>query len=179
MAYQSKNRFIERLEEKNIPVTWHFLLMGFMGPGVLPNQLSSDEIVNYALKKEMEGPSNKIIENIAYSDVDDRTIIEKNLRILSSEEDQENKLSDLKKWELLLLEDHFEDLSEDPIKGLTSLTSFWSQFDFPEDCPHEVQSRGNTTSPERYYTQEHYHQLIKKHKQWMEQTEQQLRYYTF
>ncbi|MBA3814259.1 MAG: DUF2247 family protein [Alphaproteobacteria bacterium] len=174
MESQFKSSFIERLQAKNIPVTWTFLLMGLMGPGILPSQLSCDEIVHYVLNKSIEGPSNRFIENIAYSRIDERQLIEYNLRLLSEQENQETKLSDLKKWELLLLEDHFENLSEDPIKGLTDLTSFWSQFDFPTDSPHEIQGRGNNISPKNYYTREYYQELIKKHKQWMEQTEKQL-----
>ncbi len=138
MECLSKSNFIERLENKNIPVTWNFLLIGLMGPGVLQSQLSCTEIANYAIKKRTHGGNSTMIENISYSEGDERQVVEDNLRLLSLEENKKRKLTDLKKWQLLLLEDLLEASSEEPTQGLTALTDFWSQFDFPTDSPHEV-----------------------------------------
>lgn len=174
MKNQLKQSFIKRLKAKNIPVTWDFLLLGFIGPGVLPAQLSADEIVDYALQTIMEGSTNNLVEYIAYSEVGELQFIESKLRILSAQESEKSKADDFKKWELLLLEDLLQNLPEDSITGLTELTSFWSQLDFPSESPHKIQGRNNSLTPEDYYTKENYQQLIKKHIQWMQQTEQRL-----
>jgi hypothetical protein len=175
MLTQSKNNFIERLKKKNIPVTWNFILIGLVGRHSLQRQICLNEVINYALEREVEGPYNKYIENIAFSEENKEYIIENILEIIKNEEDTKKNSNDLKKWELLLLENFLEELEEDPIRGLTNLTSFWSQFDFPHDSPHEVQGCHNNLTPEDYYTQKNYLKIITKHKNWINNTEIALR----
>lgn len=173
MELPIKSDFIKRLRRKNISPTWGFLLLGLHGPGNLPRLLERQEIIDYALEKYLNGCQNELVEKLAFARKDESDLVDNLLFDLKETENTPHQ--NLKIWELLLLEDLLSQLPENPVSALCELTSFWNQFNFPKDSPHQVQGRFNLQTPEEYYTQKNYLFLLDQHKKWLSKTEQELK----
>ncbi len=76
---------------------------------------------------------------------------------------------ELRKWQVVLLEDVLNHIPSDPLYGLLALTEFWQNFGFPPDSPHEVEGKGSTLSASEYYEENNYVRLVGRHKAWIEQ----------
>jgi hypothetical protein len=173
MAFQSKNRFIQRLIDENISITWGFLLLGFDGPGTLTKQISQQDIIDYCLNLHLQGIEDRIVEDIAFASEDEEELIRNKLNDLSKIEN--NSDIDLKTWEYLLLEELIPTLPKDPLRGLLELTDFWSQFNYPKNSPHQIQGRNNTLTPQEFYTRENFNFLLEENKKWLQKTENELK----
>ena len=167
MGSQQKNDYIRRLKEKNCPITWHFLWIGLVGPGHLTPKLDYVSVINHALDLVLAGNQSDDVNRIAYADENEQEIIKESLANLKKKENPAEEQRALKKWQKLLIEDLLKSLPNDAVDGLAELTSFWGQFDFPDDSPHIVQARSNSLTPQEYYTQENYESALKRHREWL------------
>ena len=168
---------------------WTTVLAGWTGLGALspwperwiqfPSLLSPEEVGAYAEERLVtaSGPAEKaLIVDLLSLDLrsEPRPVVLDILKRLSDLDGADPGLQ-LRKWRLMLLENLLQDLPQDPIEGLNTLTEFWQNFGFPLDSPHEVRGRGNSISPYEYYQSENLVRLLKNHWEWVEDERERLR----
>jgi hypothetical protein len=160
---------LKRLNSLGFSITWRLLLIGWNGPAKFGRVVTADDIIAYAtdLIGSPKGSYQPEITELAAAQRNETDVVEACLRRLSGVEGTAPGL-ETRKWRYVLLEQLMEKLPRDPVQGLTELTTFWEQFDFPADSPHLVQGKGNRLSPEQYYTITFLNKIVLKHKAWME-----------
>lgn len=166
-----------RLRASGIPINWSTIRVGWRGPGpFVPRTVSPEGAVSFAVDQlcaEGADYPKCLIElaGLSPSETDD---IGKAIDRLSDMEGADLD-RETRKWQVVLLRDLLEHLPDKPTYALTELTSFWSMFDYPGDGPHTVQGIGNDQSPEQYYTAENRDRVVRRHYEWLEQTEADLK----
>jgi hypothetical protein len=164
-------------------VNWTTVLVGWKGLGVFspwparsadfPPLLSADELAAYAndrLALSSDAAEDDLVVRLLSLDLhtEGRETITEHLARLSDLSGCDPS-HELRKWQVVLLEDLLDHIPSDPLYGLIALTEFWQNFGFPADSPHEVQGKGNTISPDDYYQESNYRRLVSRHKAWIEQ----------
>jgi len=164
-------------------VNWTTVLVGWKGLGVFspwpahsadfPPLLSADELAAYSserLASSSSAAEDDLVARLLSLDLhtESRETITEHLAPLSDLCGCASS-RELRKWQVILLEDLLDHIPSDPLYGLIALTEFWQGFGFPPDSPHEVQGKGNTLSPDDYYQEDNYHKLVSRHKAWVEQ----------
>lgn len=150
---------------------WTTILVGWDGPGRFPPQVTVAELDAYATERLVSG-CEKAEEGLIVKllSLDLRTEASETIRrYLTSLSDWSgrDRTRELRKWQVILLEEALNTIPNDPIDGLTALTDFWNEFDFPPDGPHVVQGRGNTITPVEYYQEENFRGLLSRHRAWI------------
>lgn len=153
---------------------WTTLLVGWKGLGVFspwpdrwiefPPLVSPSEIATYAgkrLETTNDATEQNLISRLLSPDLgaQSREAIKETLKSLSDLEFR-NPTVELRKWRIILLEELLNNMPQDPIYAVMSLTEFWQSFGFPADSPHEVQGRQNNLTPTQYYQNENLSRLI-------------------
>lgn len=167
MDYLQNNKYISKLQADGLQISWNFLWLGLVGPGHLPPQLSLSCIIDYAQDLATRSQEETDLETIAYSAIGEEQQIKDALLRLKLKEDHTAEPQALRCWQKLLLADLLRDLPTDDLQGLADLTSFWAQFDFPDDSPHVIQALSNSLTPQEYYTQENYDAMLRRHHDWV------------
>jgi hypothetical protein len=170
-------------------VNWTTVLVGWKGLGVFspwparsadfPPLLSVDELTAYAnerLASSSDAAEDDLVVRLLSCDLhtESRETITEHLAKLSDLCGCDSS-RELRKWQVVLLEDLLGNIPSDPLYGLIALTEFWQNFGFPPDSPHEVQGKGNTVTPDDYYQESNYQRLVSRHKAWIEQEKTGLR----
>jgi hypothetical protein len=168
MAYlASSNPSIQRLTEKRIPVGWATVLAGLHPLQGRP-WLTSAEVVDLAIEALARGeePSPQLLGLAAANPFDDEEVTEGLHALVGSGPSQPDV--EQRKWRLLEVEDLLATLPGDPLYALLALSDFWVSVGSPPDSPHTVQGVGeNWLSPESYYTDGHYQQVMEDHRRWL------------
>lgn len=73
----------------------------------------------------------------------------------------------LRVWRAALLDCLLQRDLASPVDVLAEMSAFWAGFGYPPDSPHLIQGRGNSISPEAYYTKERAHQALEDHRRWL------------
>jgi len=160
---------------------WTTVLVAWTGLGPLspwpdrwvefPPLISTDDIAAYADERlaSSDPVEQVLIVALVSSDLrsESRETIKELLTPLSGLGGGDPDI-ELRKWRLVLLEEVLVNMPKDALHGLMALTEFWQSFGFPSDSPHDVQGRGNTTSPSEYYQQDNLHRLVARHRAWIE-----------
>ncbi len=143
--------------------------MGWDGPAKVERLVRPEEVIEHAtslLGSDMK-ENDPTIVRLAAAGEDEAEVIDSSLRTLSAKELSSDDF-EVRKWRYVLLEQVLETLPVDPVAGLIALTEFWEQFDFPVDCPHVVQGRGNDLTAQQYFTAPFLDQMARKHANWLE-----------
>lgn len=166
---------LSNFKVNTLKLNWETILIGLEGPGKFPPQITSKEVIDYAvdlISQEDNQPED--VWMLAGLSEKDTSEIKRLVKKLANNE-KSVKEFELDKWKVTLLEKALNEISDKPIYGLIELTEFWEKFDFPVDSPHVIQGLSNNMSPEEYFTKENYDIIIKKHKNWIENKLTQLR----
>lgn len=149
------------------------ILIGYLGIpeyGSLSNSLVNSYAENYFIKNENNdldpNLSNILSELLFIDDFTQRNIVINMLReivkILNID-----TVESVQKWLLVCLNLKLENLSPDPLYGLLELSNFWLDWKQPLNNPHDIQGVDNRLSPEEYYTEANYNQMIAKNRDWL------------
>lgn len=152
-------------------IKWKFninctlLKIGYYGEKNILSQLSKQEIYEYSkeILNEIDEEYDLIVQLIsAYDDYEFSEILNK----LAREENVDYDIQ-LRKWIVYLVNKELTNISKDYFEGLMQLTELWISLGLPVECPHIIQGKNNTISPEEYYTKETYELLLEKNIKWV------------
>lgn len=155
-------------EELKLNITWKLLDIGFMGSTHFRNELSSQEIIDYAIFEMSKNSDNEDEDVINLACENSKNIYKVNdyLKNLASKENTTYEI-EFRKWRLVYVKKQLLKPADDFLSGLLELGDIWVKFDFPQDSPHMFQGRNNIITPEQYYTEENYKILFQKHLNWL------------
>ena len=161
--------YLDAFGSAGIGVNWSTIAIGWDGPGKWPRLLTLEDVQTFAslaLCAPQTANEANLVGIVAASSADIEDVTRKiHSLAIASRADVEHEL---RKWRVILLKEALWKIPRDPIYGLIALTEFWDKFNFPGDSPHIVQGRGDTTSPEDYYTEENYRRLLQRHASWVD-----------
>lgn len=164
---------IKDFESLELIITWRILEIGFRSTEVFANQLSSEDIIDYAIGRMAETEICEVVE-LACESKDNAEDIQKCLSKLAKKECSRNE-DELRKWTLAYVATHLPGESIDHVQGLIELGDIWSALHYPSDSPHIFQGRGNDLTPEEYYTPENYKLLLRIHQDWIRDELEQIK----
>lgn len=158
-----------QLKTSGLPYGWTTILVGWRGVGTYYRLVSSAEVVSYADDQlnTVSDDTFGIVFELSQSNSNDFDIINSSLENLASAAPEDRKDAE-RIWQIILLKHILLDLTGDPIDGLTQLSGFWAEFDYPVDSPHTIQGRNNMISPHDYYKEDNFKQTLAKHLQWID-----------
>ena len=171
MEYQLCPNNLEQLIQFGFKINWTLLQIGYLGNNFIPPQLTQEDLVKYALER-LETIQDDLIAMLVCS-VDDCYEFEHILGKLAKNENVSQEMQ-IRKLRVLIVFRNLKTISDDYTKsgdytkGLIELTEMWVSLGLPDDCPHVVQGRSNSLSPEAYYTKAMYEALQKKNFDWLE-----------
>ena len=160
---------LKSFEQENIIITWTAIKIGLYGYCNFASQLENQDVLNYALElleKDINQNEDILALAICYEENSEeiRSIVYK----LSQYEDIDYYF-EVRKWRALYLKELLINLPKDFIDGLYELTDFWAMFNYPEDSPHIVQGKNSNISPQEYYSEENYANIVNNHKTWLKE----------
>ena len=150
--------YIEKMLKGGIPVNWLTIKIGWDGPGNYTRLLSTADVIAYAgslFEDDAEQPAEVLKLASAYDG--EEGLVDACIRKLASEEKSQPSL-EIRKWRLVLLEDHLKTLGDDPLYGLMGLNEFWAGFGYPNDSPQIISD----------YTPENYQSALEAHGRWID-----------
>ena len=161
--------YLDAFRSACFAINWRTIALGWDGPCKWPRLLTLADVQEFAgslLSAPSSADEPALIRLVAAS-ADDIEGVTKEIHTLAngSAADPEREL---RKWRVVLLKDELWKCPRNPLYGLLALTEFWEKFGYPEDGPHTVQGRGNTSTPNEYYSEENYRRLLKRHADWIE-----------
>jgi len=168
------NAMLDEMLAAGLRVNWRTLLVGLDGPSGHPPVLSLKDIGTCA--EERSGCASQVeaaVEVLLALDGGEEEV-RGVLRGLAVREPGD-VVSEVRKWRVVLLLRVLSCLPLDPVYGLLALTDFWALFGFPEDGPHRVQGRGDSSTPEDYYTAENLSRTLHDHVTWVDAETKALR----
>ncbi len=159
-----------------LAVNWRTVALGWDGAGTWPRLLALEDVQRFAESalNTSDVPNESELVEIVAASADEGEDVVKRIRSLAEASGADPE-RELRKWQVVLLKDQLWKIPRDPLYGLLALTEFWEKFGFPEDSPHTVQGRGNTSTPNEYYSEENYRRLLQRHADWIESELRSLR----
>ncbi len=159
---------IDRFRTNGIAVDWSTIAAGWEGWGII----SAEEVIGYASDQLPDPPHDQLkwVTQLAIAEKDERELISQALHELA----KGNLAVGVRKWRLLLLKELLPRIGDDLLYSLIELADFWSTFDYPDDSPHVVQGRGNSISPQEYYTEANLQAILDRHWEWVRNEEPHL-----
>ena len=150
------------IKELNFKITWKLLYRG-----ILNNQLTTEDIVEYAMKQLEKGDDRMEIcelSGLRDSEIDDILDI---LNDLANEENSQSEIEE-RKLRAAIVRNALNVKHDNCIDGLMELTELWVGLGYPKDYPHIFQGKDNNITPLDYYTDENYNYLYEKNRRWLE-----------
>ena len=165
MDYKLCSDNLGQLIQLGFKINWLLLQIGYCGDDFIAQQFSKKDIVAYALEQLEEIDDDLIImlvceENDSYEFT--------NILHKLAKRERSSKEIQMRKLRALILSRSFAALPDDYMEGLIELTDIWISLGLPEDCPHVIQGRYNSLSPNDYYTKEMYETLKMKNFNWLD-----------
>ena len=159
---------LDNFSEVGFYITWKLIDIGFKGSDVFQNELSAKDIIDFAIS--IVSDEQDIDENIVdlaceYNNNDDK--VDFYVKKLARKEISEYSL-EYRKWRILYVMHHLPKAEIEYINGLIELGDIWAKFNFPSDSPHVFQGRDNSITPEHYYTQDNFNDLLRRHNEWID-----------
>ena len=164
MEYQLCHNNIEQLIQFGFKINWTLLRIGYLGYDFIWPLFTKEDIVTYAIK-QLEWADNYLVANLI-SEENDNYEFEMILERMAKNEDVNIEIQ-LRKLRVLIVFRHLKTLPNDYTNGLIELTEIWVSLGMSDDCPHIIQGRNNSLSPDIYYTKEMYDALKKKNFDWL------------
>lgn len=159
---------IKEFEKLGMSITWTLIDIGYKGSEAFKDQLSVQEIINYAILLLESGQVNEKIINIAGESHQNEEKANEYIKILAKSENVDREL-EYEKWIVWYVNHGVQEKFEDPITGLLELGNLWLSLGEIPDCPHVFQGVNNDILPEEYYTRENYERLYNAHKEWLKE----------
>lgn len=157
---------INELKSFGFQINWTLLSIGYHGYSFIPVLLKKQSLRDYALEiLETMNANYELVAQIA-SVSDGDYEFDENLNKLVRRENVDFNLQ-VRKWRALLLNHQIKELPQDCFEALISLTEFWVSLGLPDDCPHIIQGRNNSYSPQEYYTNNTYKLVLEKNVKWL------------
>lgn len=157
---------IEDFEELKLKITWKLLDIGFMGSETFRNELSSQEVIDYAIFEMSNDNNDEDVIGLACEYSKNTYDVNDYLKKLVSKENTTYEI-EFRKWRVVYVKKQLIEPADDYLNGLLELGDIWVKFDFPEDSPHIFQGINNNIAPGQYYTEENYKKLFEKHLMWI------------
>ncbi|MBD1226991.1 MULTISPECIES: DUF2247 family protein [Morganellaceae] len=163
------------LAKKMELLDWGMIFLGAKGNPV--GRLSAPNISEFACNEltKLDLSDSILVEvsEAAFCTEINREVID-SLEVICDKKNINIQLSE-RKWRyvalyILLL----NELPDDYVYGLLKLNEFWNLWGDSVDSPNIVQGVGNNLSPTEYYSDENYHLLIEKHRNWLDREIKQL-----
>lgn len=160
---------VEDIKQLGLTITWRLLYNGLCN-----RQISTNDIIDYAMEKLEEGNGENEVCEIAGAYAENKDEICDLLYELietDTSDDTENR-----KIRVAVVNRVLKNKNENFLNGLMDLTELWIGLGYPVDAPHIIQGRDNTISPTEYYTQENYDILFEKNRKWLIRELEYLKY---
>jgi hypothetical protein len=158
---------LDEFREYDFKLTWRLINIGYKGSEIFKGQLTSNDVIDFAMQKVMEGDKNPTVFELSCEYAQNGEEISKCIDKLTLYENVDYDI-EYRKWRVIYVINHLPKPDVEFVSGLLELGDIWSAFDFPTDSPHVYQGRNNNLTPEQYYTQEKFDELLKKHKEWID-----------
>lgn len=165
MEYKLCPNNLEQLVQFGFKINWTLLQVGYWGNNFIPPQFTQKDVITYALE-QLESIDNNLITMLVCTE-NDSYGFENILQNLAKNEEVSKELQ-IRKLRALIVFRNLETLPDDYTEGLIELTEIWISLGLPDDCPHIIQGRNNSLSPDTYYTKEMYEALKKKNFDWLD-----------
>lgn len=156
--------YLKEFRELGLKITWKLLFIGYKGNPIFSDELTTNQIIEYALDVySIDATNNLLLELI----LEERT--ENVSSLLESLSNIENTCFDIefRKWRVLFVSKKIAKKNSNYIDGLCELGDIWIKLGYPDDSPFIFQGRNNNISPENYYTKQNYDDLYFKHQVWI------------
>ena len=164
---------LDNIKEAGFKVTWKVINIGFRGSKVFSYELSPRDIIDYALLQLEMGCEDEELNELACEYDTNIEDIDNLVKKLANKENTDYN-TEFRKWIVLYVKKKLPTEKTEYINGLIALGDIWAVLDFPEDSPHTFQGQGNDITPEQYYTEDNYKELLNKHKDWLEKEVEKL-----
>ena len=162
---------LKDFKDKGFNVSWKLINIGFHGSEEFYEELSSKDIINYAISilesDFKDSVYKRLVEEIACEYEENYGKLDYNIKELVKLENNIDYKLEFRKWVYMYVSINLKKNS-DNIQGLIELTELWAKLDFPDFSPHIVQGVNNDIIPQDYYTTENYNYLLRKHFEWLE-----------
>lgn len=162
---------LKDFKDKGFNVSWKLINIGFHGSEEFYEELSSKDIINYAISilesDFKDSVYKRLVEEIACEYEENYKKLDYNIKELVKLENNIDYKLEFRKWVYMYVSINLKKNS-DNIQGLIELTELWAKLDFPDFSPHIVQGVNNDIIPQDYYTTENYNYLLRKHFEWLE-----------
>lgn len=155
---------LKEFRELGLKITWLLLFIGYKGNPVFSNELTTNQIIEYALDAYSIDSTNNLLLDLILE-----TNTEKISGLLKKLSDIEDVCFDIefRKWRVLFVSKKIAKKNSNFIDGLCELGDIWIKLGYPEDSPFIFQGRKNNISPNKYYTKQNYDDLYFKHHAWL------------
>ena len=153
--------------ELGLCITWKLIDLGFKGSEVFQGELSTKEIIDFAVSIMEKGQNaDADVINLACEYEANADGVDKYVKQLAQKENTEYCF-EYRKWRVLYVLHNLPAPETEFIEGLIALGDIWVKLNFPSDSPHVFQGRYNNIAPEQYYTQGNYNNLFRRHVEWI------------
>lgn len=150
----------------NLPITWTLIDIGFKGSEIFRDELTANEIIDYAISLLTNDNYFEEVAELAIEREENKEEINRYVNILSSYE-KCDKNKEFEKWVLCYVNKMLQKKCKNCIDGLIELGDIWLKLGMPKDSPHIFQGVNNTITPQEYYTMQNYENLYRAHINWV------------
>ncbi|MBQ3416105.1 MAG: DUF2247 family protein [Clostridia bacterium] len=161
---------IDDFKEKGLNISWKLIDIGFRGSEEFYGELSSNDVINYAisyLDNNFENIEYKLlIESIACEYEEDIEQLNYYIQKLVEMEKNIDEKLEFRKWVYIYVYKNIHK-NENYVQGLIDLTEMWGKLNFPHNSPHIIQGVNNKINPKEYYSLDNYNEILKKHFEWL------------
>lgn len=159
---------LNELIELQFEINWTLIKIGYYGHDHIPPQISKQTVYDYGYQQLDIATNDYILLAQLVGDHDDDDIFTETISKLAKNDSSSNHLQlQLRKWRAYLVKTAIRNLPEDYFEGLLQLTELWVSLGLPDDCPHIIQGRNNTFTPEDYYTKVMYDLVLTTNINWL------------
>lgn len=152
---------LKDFDQLNIDITWKLLYIG-----IIRKQIAPESVIEYAIKRLEDDEERIEICELAGTYADERDEVCELLWKLAEQDNSEDDMEE-RKIRAVIVYNVLKTKNSNFIDGLMELTDLWASLGFPNDSPHIVQGKGNSITPNEYYTENYYNVLYEKNREWL------------
>ena len=157
---------LEDFRKLNLLVTWTLIDIGYKGSEIFQDELSSNEIIDYAISLLNNDNYLEEVAELSGERAENTEEINRYIKILSAYE-KCDKDKEFEKWIMCYVNKNIQKKYENCIDGLMELGDIWLKLGMPKDSPHIFQGVDNSILPQEYYTMQNYENLYQAHINWV------------
>ncbi len=160
MEFQLDQSKIDEIKSLGIMINWTFLDIGFNSETPFSRQLSTTDILDYAIDQLAHHNADELVLTLAIEDIQNFYEIDTILKKLADKENADRCL-ELSKWKVYYLFCNLQK-EENYIDGICKLADIWETVGSYEERSTFIQGVGNFLDPQSFYTKENYDVLFAK-----------------